>query len=186
MDDSLESHEAETPSVEVDEIALRSFMQKAESEQNLLGGTLAGAGAALLGAAIWAAITATTHFQIGWMAVGVGFLVGFAVRSVGKGMSSSFGIVGAVMALAGCVLGNYLAVCVSIAQHFEISFLDVATGMSFSQIAEVVKETFHILDVLFYGIAVYEGYKLSFRQISEEEIRQFVRPTAGMGGDSRS
>ena len=35
---------------------------------------------------------------------------------------------------------------------------------------EIMKETFRPMDLLFYAIAVYEGYKFSFRQISEEEM----------------
>ena len=60
----------------------------------IIGGLIA----ALVGAAIWAAITVETGYQIGYMAVGVGFLVGFAVRIFGKGTTQAFGIIGAVLA----------------------------------------------------------------------------------------
>ena len=54
--------------------------EQLKHEQSLPMGLMAGAGAALLGAIGWAVITALTKFQIGFMAVGVGFLVGTAVR----------------------------------------------------------------------------------------------------------
>jgi hypothetical protein len=44
------------------------------SEQSLPMALLAGGGAALVGAIGWAVVTAVTHFQIGFMAVGVGLL----------------------------------------------------------------------------------------------------------------
>jgi hypothetical protein len=34
--------------------------------------------------------------------------------------------------------------------------------------------TFSPMDLLFYGIAVYEGFKLSFRKITHEEIRAAI------------
>jgi hypothetical protein len=83
-------------------------------EKKLLLGGLAGLAAAIVGAVIWAVITVTTDHQIGWMALGVGALVGFALR-IGNG-GKAFGILGALFALFGCVLGNYFSadrVCVS-------------------------------------------------------------------------
>ena len=53
-------------------------------EKKLLLGGLAGLAAAIIGAIIWAVVTVTAKYQIGWMAVGVGVLVGFALR-IGKG-----------------------------------------------------------------------------------------------------
>lgn len=130
-------------------------------EQNLGIGIAAGAIAALLGAGAWAAVTAATNFQIGWMAVGVGFLVGYGVRKFGKGVDPVFGFAGAALALFGCLLGNLLA-----AYAMGSKELGVPVGELVSQIGpvEILKATFSPMDLLFYGIAVYEGYKLSFRE----------------------
>jgi hypothetical protein len=55
------------------------------SEKKLLLGGLAGLAAAIIGAIVWAVLTVMTNYhQIGWMAVGVGALVGFALR-IGNG-----------------------------------------------------------------------------------------------------
>ena len=67
--------------------------------------------AMIVGAAIWAGITVATNYQIGWMSVGVGLLVGFAVRVGGGGIDNAFGLAGAALALIGCVLGNLLCGC---------------------------------------------------------------------------
>src|SRR6266576_7031028 len=76
-------------------------------EKKLLLGGFAGLAAAIIGAIIWAVVTVTTKYQIGWMALGVGALVGFALR-IGNG-GKVFGILGAVLALCGCILGNYFS-----------------------------------------------------------------------------
>ncbi|HEX9896673.1 MAG TPA: hypothetical protein VGA85_03310 [Dehalococcoidales bacterium] len=140
-------------------------IQEQESNQNLLFGIIGGIIAAAIGAIIWALITAWTNFQIGWMAVGVGFLVGFAVRICGKGISIKFGIIGAVLAVLGCLAGNLLAVCIVASKDLGVSLFDVLSVLNFSIIIEIFKETFSPIDLLFYAIAIYEGYRFSFKQM---------------------
>jgi hypothetical protein len=145
-------------------------LERLRSEQNLGGAIAAGAAAAAAGAAAWAAVTVFTHFQIGWMAVGVGFLVGFAVRRFGKGLDRAFGFVGAGCALLGCLAGNLLAACGMAAQEGELGFLAIVSTLDLDTMGRILALTFSPMDLLFYGIAVYEGWKLSFRQISMEEL----------------
>jgi hypothetical protein len=130
---------------------------------NLGTGIAAGIAAMLVGAVLWAVITVTTEFQIGFMAIGVGVLVGFAIRRFGGGRTMAFALAGAVLALLGCVLGNLFSV---------IGFLSKQEGMALGEVAGFVlgnpsmavmfmRESFSAMDVLFYAIAVYEGYKLA-------------------------
>ena len=139
-------------------------------EQSLPVGILAGSGAALLGALGWALITALTHFQIGFMAVGVGFLVGTAMRRYGKGFDPVFGIAGAVLSLAGCALGNLLAVCAMAAAANDMSFFTLLGRLDPVIAARLMAASFQPMDLLFYGIAVYEGYRLSLRRLTQADI----------------
>ena len=157
-------------SAQIDQLKFQGFMSQARDDQNLSMGILAGIVAAVLGAVAWAIVTALTNYQIGWMAVGVGFLVGFSIRQFGKGFDSIFGISGAVLSLVGCLLGNLLTVCIVISRQESVPFVDLLTRLNPAIAIELMKVTFSPIDLLFYGIAVYEGYKLSFRRISEEEI----------------
>ena len=70
------------------------YREKLKLEQNLPMGIASGAGAATVGAAVWALVTVGTGYQIGWMAVGVGFLVGYSIRFFGKGIDPIFGVIG--------------------------------------------------------------------------------------------
>src|SRR5262245_137107 len=69
---------------------------------------VAGIGAALVGAVLWAAVTVATDTELGLMAIVLGFLVGRAIREAGRGIDTKFGILGAACALGGCLLGNLL------------------------------------------------------------------------------
>jgi hypothetical protein len=133
----------------------------AGEQSSLARGAIGGAAAALGGAILWAVITVATEFQIGWMAVGVGFLVGFAVRAMGKGSSAVFGVAGAVLALLGCLGGNYLSVVGFIAKAESVGYFQALGAIPLSQIPTLMAETFSAMDLLFYGIAIYEGFKLS-------------------------
>lgn len=167
-----EGEEAEGPLAGVDELKLQMLQDKLRSEQSLTAALGVGLVASLVGALLWAVLTVVTGYQIGWMAVGVGFLVGLAVRFAGKGVDQVYGIVGAVLALLGCLVGNYLSIVGFAAQQMEMGYLEVITSTSFQEIVRILVDTFSPIDLLFYGIAVYEGYKLSFRTFTPEEIEE--------------
>jgi len=169
-----------------DEARLVEYFHRLKSEQNLVAAMVAGFIAALVGAFIWAVVTVVTEFQIGWMAVGVGFLVGYAVRVLGKGLSSGFGMVGAVCALGGCVLGNVLSGCGFVAKESQLPLAQVVMQVLLQPAVawELLLATFSPMDLLFYGIAVYEGYKFSFRQIDEQQIAALAtQPTPAKAPD---
>lgn len=135
------------------------------AEQNLPMGVLGALGAALIGAVLWAVVSVATGYQIGYMAVAVGFLVGYANRMLGKGIDNIFGIVGAVCALIGCLLGNLFTVFGYLQKDLGVSVGTALSTIGLSGGIELMTETFSAMDLLFYGIAIYEGYKFSFRQV---------------------
>jgi hypothetical protein len=93
----------------------------------------------------------------------------------GKGIDKAFGIAGAALALFGCLLGNRLTVVHFVAQANEMGFLETLTRLKLSAIPELMFATFSPMDLLFYGIAIYEGYKLSFRQIGHDELERAIK-----------
>ncbi len=131
------------------------------SPENLMLGVIAGAIAMLVGTAIWVTITVVTNFQIGYMAVGVGFLVGIAMRYAGRGYGQPFHAIGAGLALLGCALGNLFTGCELIAMANEVSFLDVVSGLNFEIVQDIMVAMFSPMDILFYALAAMAGWKYS-------------------------
>ena len=143
------------------------------NEQRFIPAVLVGSVVALLCAVLWAVVTAVTGFQIGYMALGIGFAVGFSMLYVGNGRNSTFGIVGGFLAFLSCFFGNAFSIAVVVANDPEmgqaISTIDVLF-VFVTQPAifiEVMKETFHPMDVVFYIIAIYTGYKCAFHNVSD-------------------
>ncbi len=169
-DSQAEAQQAEEPVISEHEtqMAFETF----QSEQNVVMGILAGLIAAVVGAGIWASVTVMTEYQIGWMTVGIGLLVGFAVRYTGKGIGQMFGVVAGALSLLGCVLGNILTVTYFVSVNQEMAFMDILSQLNYWIIVEMLTATFEIIDVLFYGLAVYFGYKYAFRLITEEDLNR--------------
>ena len=160
----------EEATVTVDDQKLAAYMDRLKLEQNLPLAIGFGFFAMLAGALLWAAITVVTEYQIGYMAIAIGFLVGFAIRYGGKGFDQIFGISGAVLSLIGCALGNLLSTVGFIGNENGISYFEVLEQLDMALVSELMTITFSPMDILFYGIALYYGYKLSFRKLSDEEI----------------
>lgn len=142
------------------------------SQQNFVGALIGGLIGAAVGAAAWAAITITTQFQIGFMAIGVGVLVGKLVAKFGQGLQPFYGVIGAVFALLGCLAGNLATTCWFISQEIQQSYASVLASLNVQSTIDILTASFDGMDLLFYGIAIYEGYKLSFRQITESDLAE--------------
>ncbi len=171
---TVHSEEVKEEEIKIDQDKLERYIDELRDEQNLPMALISGLVAAHIGAIIWALITWQTEYQIGFMAVGVGFLTGFAVQFFGKGIDKIYGVIGAVMSLLGCIMGNLFTIVIFASIEMKTSFFTILFGLEFSMIIDILKETFQGMDLLFYGIAIYEGYKFSFRKITEEEINNLV------------
>lgn len=139
------------------------------SQPNLPIAIIVGSGAALISAIVWAAITVATEYQIGWMAIGVGLLVGFAVR-LGKGSGTVFSIIGATLALLGCILGNFFSFVAIMARELQMTPFAVLGMVDYLKVPMAMIQASSAMDVLFYGLAVYGGYKYSVVPVSPEAI----------------
>jgi len=140
-------------------------LDKLKMQENPLAAILSGLIVAVLVAILWGVLTVVTRYQIGYMAIGVGFAVGFTVRKFGKGFSPFFGFIGAGLSLFGCLLGNLLSIAGFLSTEVEGASVFNILGVIFSTpsyIFPLMQESFHPMDVLFYGLALYWGYKYSF------------------------
>lgn len=119
-----------------------------------------------VGAMLWAVVTTMTSFHIAWMAIPLGLLVGGVIRTLGQGLDRSFGCLGAALIAFGCLLGSHLTNCMFIARDAGLATTTVLTQVNPAAIVRLLTNTFHPLDLVFYGLAIYGGYRLSFRRIS--------------------
>ncbi len=79
-------------------------------------------------------------------------------------------MLGAVLALAGCLLGNFLTLLGMAAEQEGFGYIEILQVVDYSLVPAVMMESFSPMDLVFYGIAIYEGYRFSFRHVSEEDL----------------
>ena len=80
-----------------------------------------------------------------------------------------FGFVGADLAVAGCLLGNLFSSCIFISFEEQVPLMDVISNLNMEIIIEIFKLTFSPIDLLFYGLAIYYGYKFSIVTIEQQK-----------------
>lgn len=138
-------------------------LAKIRAEQNFGLATLAGVGAAICGAILWAIVTVVTNMQLGLIAVAVGYLVGKAVSIAGKGIDRKFGYLGAACGLLGCLLGNLLSAIAIFAHSRNLGAAEALGALNLDLLARLMTAFSKPMDLIFYGICIYEGYKFSFK-----------------------
>lgn len=134
---------------------------KTGTSENFVIGGVAGALAALTGAATWAAITFYTKYQIGFMAIGIGYLVGIVMRKFGHGESQGFGILAAILAIVGCLIGNLLSACAFFADEMKLPMMEIVSSLTPTMAVEILMDGFSVIDLLFYFLAVSAAFRAS-------------------------
>lgn len=134
---------------------------KPRHRPNLPRGILGGVAGGLLGAILWAAFTYFTGYHVGWIAVGVGVLVGFGVSRLGHGADLRFAIAGAVIAFLSTVLGNFLVAMGYLARYWDVSILEALLVFNYAMTLQLLVDTFEFIDILFYALAVAAGFQFS-------------------------
>ncbi|MGN5635776.1 hypothetical protein [Streptomyces sp. AC154] len=127
------------------------FAPVAPARNNLALGLVVAFVAALVAAGIYGAIIGATKHEIGYAAVGVGAIVGFAAGKVG-GRNPVLPVLGAVFALIGVYAGQLLGEAIIISKQLPLSVTDIFLD-HFSDLNTVWKEDSDFVSVLFFVVA---------------------------------
>lgn len=138
-------------------------LEELRAQQNLPMGLVGGILASILCILVWSLITVLTKYQITYMAIGVGFAVGFSVQKLGKGITPIYGVIGAILSLLTCFIGNLISSVCLIADEVNFSYSEAFSSLDSDTIIMIIKETFQFMDLVFYGIAIYTGYICSIK-----------------------
>lgn len=136
---------------------------------NLLGGLLGGAIGAAVAAGLWYGVVATTQWQIGLVAIAVGFVVGQAVVFGAAGRGSILLIpISLVFTLVSLVASEYL-----IARHFvELEAVELGVPVDVAQAlftpVELVRLSLESdpLTLVFWAIAGFQAFVIPMRAMT--------------------
>ncbi len=138
-------------------------IEQVRAQQNFPLAVIAGVSAALLGAVLWAAVTVTTEYKLGLMALAVGYIAGQAIRLAGQGVDAKFGYLGAACGFLGCAAGDIMSNVVFFAHAKSLSLVQTLNMLTPDLLIALAKIAFDPMDLLFLAIGVYEGYKFAFK-----------------------
>jgi hypothetical protein len=137
------------------------------STNHILGGLLAGIVAAVLATALWYAVVVISHYQLGIVAIVVGFLVGQAVV-LGASRRGSIALVGisVVLTLLALVISEYLIIANFVSQQLAPGeTIELIQSPAF--VVEVVVESVKAdpLTLAFWAIALFQAFTIPARQL---------------------
>lgn len=135
--------------------------QTAEAKADFKRATLFGVVAGLLGAIIWASVVLLSQFKVGFIALLVGYMVGLAVKIGARHHDDRLGYLGAGLALFGCFMGDFFTSVGWAAKYYHVSYFQVLGNMDFELLYGLISAGLTPMDVVFFAIAIYEGYKFS-------------------------
>ncbi|MER6344409.1 hypothetical protein ACWC10_08950 [Streptomyces sp. NPDC001595] len=123
---------------------------------NFVLGVVVAVVVALVTAGVYGAIVGATEYEIGYAAVGVGFLVGFAAGKVG-GAHPALPVISAVLSLGAVYVGQLIGVAVLGADIAGISATEMFVD-HFDLVTEAWKETADAMTFLFFAIGAFAAF----------------------------
>ena len=131
-------------------------------------GLLAGAAVAIAGAIAWGLIVYLTKYEVGLLAVVIGYAVGYTVHRVGRIASQGTAIAAAVLAGAGILLGFLVTTVVAVASAFDLGFFEAASRITDTgSWGEALRDSVTGVDWFFLAIGAFSAYSLVTRSRSQ-------------------
>lgn len=147
-----------------------SAISHLRKQQNLRIGIIAALFAGLIGTVLWTIVTVATAYQISFMAIAVGALVGFAMQKAGRGIEVKYAFWGAGLTAISCIFGAFCSVAGYVATAEGLDFFTAVLNMNYAMLPELLVKTTDHWDLIFYAIAIYEGYRFSKRSFDKAEM----------------
>ncbi|WP_405771695.1 hypothetical protein OHU34_41985 [Streptomyces sp. NBC_00080] len=128
----------------------------APTRNNLALGLVVAVVVALVTAGVYGAIVGATEYEIGYAAVGVGFLIGFAAGKIG-GTNPVLPVVSAVLSLGAVYLGQLIGIAMIGADELDVSATSLFTE-HFDLLTEGWSETADAMTFLFLAIGAFAAF----------------------------
>ncbi|MEV5530300.1 hypothetical protein [Streptomyces prunicolor] len=132
------------------------YAPPAPQRNTMVLGLLTAVAAALVAAGIYGVVIGTTKHEIGWAAVGVGFVIGLAAGRLG-GRNPVLPVFSAVLALGAVYLGQLIGEAMIGADQLGVSFSKVFFD-HFDVVQEAWKADSDPLTFVFFAIAAFAAF----------------------------
>ncbi|MEU3746588.1 MULTISPECIES: hypothetical protein [Streptomyces] len=128
----------------------------APARDNVGLGLVAALVAALVAGGIYGAVIGGVEREIGWAAIGVGFVTGLAAGKVG-GRNPVLPVVSAALSVGAVYLGQLLGIAILVAKQLNVSATDVVLE-EFGVLTQAWSEGKDAMTFLFLGLAAFAAF----------------------------
>jgi hypothetical protein len=132
------------------------YAPPAPLKNNIALGLVTALAAALVAAGIYGFVIGTTKHEIGWAAIGVGFVIGLAAGKLG-GRNPVLPVVSAVLALGAVYVGQLVGEAMLIADEYGVNFSKVFFD-HFGVVQDAWKADSDPLTFVFFAIAAFAAF----------------------------
>lgn len=136
------------------------FAPAPPARNNLGLGLLTALGTAIVAAVLYGVIAGSIEREVGYAAIGVGFLVGFAASKIG-GANPVIAVISAVFSLGAVFLGQLIGISMIVADAADVGFSEVFVD-HFSVVMDAWKEGADFMTYVFLAlgpVAAFGGAK---------------------------
>lgn len=74
-----------------------------------------------------------------------------------------------------------ILICMVVAKEYNIAFFDVFSKLDFKLCWTLLKAGFDGMDLLFYGIALYFGFKYSMKDLAKDQMAKLAMQSSSGG-----
>ncbi|MFC5799574.1 hypothetical protein [Streptomyces formicae] len=124
--------------------------------ENLPLGLVAALVAALVAGGVYGGVAGAIEREIGWAAIGVGFLVGFAAAKLG-GRNPLLPVVSAALSLGAVYAGQLLAIAILVAKELKVSATEIVLD-NFSLLTQAWNESKDFMTFVFFALAAVAAF----------------------------
>ena len=148
--------------------SIEQQLQTETENPNLILAVLAGLAAAVVGTLVWYGVVVITKYQLGFIAVGVGWLVGMGVVfGSGRKRGPALQAISVAITLAALVASEYLIV-----RHFAVEFLaeegvtEIPVLLPLGLMLELVVTSIgeNLITLIFWAIALWAAFSTPARR----------------------
>ncbi|WP_392672127.1 hypothetical protein [Streptomyces sp. LN785] len=132
------------------------FTPAAPARNNVVLGAVSAVVTAIVAAVLYGVITGAIEREFGYIAIGVGFLIGFAAGKVG-GSNPVLPVVSAVLSLGAVYLGQIIGMAVIVADQSGASFTDIFFD-KFGLLTDAWSEAADFKTYLFLAIGAFAAF----------------------------
>jgi hypothetical protein len=147
---------------------IEQTMQAETENPNLIFAVLAGLAAAVVGVLVWYGVVVITNYQLGFIAVGVGWLVAMAVVfGSGRKRGLSLQAISVTITLVALVISEYLIVRYSLSEYLaEQGFSEVALFLPLGAMLDLVVASIraNLFTLIFWAIALWAAFSTPARR----------------------